>query len=202
MRTEIKSAAAVKRNMSTSSSASVLGGNNVSSRSTGAAESRKKRAKTEKAVIAVTDESSSTSSSQAARVDSSLVSYEDDAHLHNLQHYVYVGTAAAAEPATAATTATQAQVISTAQGHGQGAMVEAVTAAEFVQSSTGTSTCPVDEVVIEAQPQPQPFSDDESMYLADLFGKYERDRPSHEDDLWSILSLNRETTLEDFLLDL
>ena len=92
VRTEIKSAAAVKRNMSTSSSASVLGGNNVSSRSTtGVAESKRKLAKTEKVAIAVTDESSSSSSSQAARVDSSLVSYEDDAHLQNLQHYVYVG---------------------------------------------------------------------------------------------------------------
>ena len=83
-------------------------------------------------------------------------------------------------------------------------MAAAAAAAEVVQSSTGTSTStcnPVDEVFIKAQPQP--FSDDESMYLADLFGKYERERPaSHEDDLCSILSLNRETTLEDFLLDL
>ena len=183
VRTEIKSAAAVKRNMSTSSSASsVLRGNNVSKAK------RRKRVKTEKADIAV---AVLLSSSRAAGVDSSaFVSYEDDAYLHNLQYDV--GTAAT--ETTTNSSSTEAQVTSTTQGQ------EAV--AEVVQSSTGMSTCsPVDEVVIEAQPQP--FSDDESMYLADLFGKYERERPSsHEDDLWSILSLNRETTLEDFLLDL
>lgn len=46
----------------------------------------------------------------------------------------------------------------------------------------------------------QPFNDDDLMYLASIFDKDEH--PSHDDDLSSILSLNQETSVEDFVFNL
>ena len=184
-----KSAGAVKRNMMWTSCSVSRG--NVSSRSAvsrNAPEAKRKRAKTEKVVIDVADESSSFSTSRA-RADYLL---DDRAHLHNLQKHA--GTVAAA----GTTTSTTFQVTSRKQEPAAQAEAEA----EVMLSSVGTSTCStVGEVAFEAQAQP--IDDDESMmfYLADMFGKHESERPSHEDDLWSILSLNRETNFED-LIDL
>jgi len=47
------------------------------------------------------------------------------------------------------------------------------------------------------QVQIQPFDDDELMYLAGIF---EKDSPSQDDELRSILSLDRDCTIEDFIL--
>lgn len=46
----------------------------------------------------------------------------------------------------------------------------------------------------------QPFNDDDLLYLASIFDKDEH--PSHDDDLSSILSLNQETSVEDFVFNL
>ena len=169
---------------------------NVSSRSAisrKAAKAKRKRAKTEKVVIDVTDtDESSSFSTSRAQADYLPYVYDDRAHLHNLQKHA--GTVAAA----GTTTSTTFQVTSRKQEPAAQAEAEA----EVMLSSVGTSTCStVGEVAFETQAQP--IDDDESMmfYLADMFGKHESERPSHEDDLWSILSLNRETNFED-LIDL
>ena len=54
------------------------------------------------------------------------------------------------------------------------------------------------DVNITHQVQMQPaFNDDELMYLAGIF---EKDIPSQDDELRSILSLDQECTIEDFTL--
>ena len=83
--------------------------------------------------------------------------------------------------ATATTTTAQTQVASTQQK----AVVNTTHATHRSSDVNATRV------------QIQPFSDDELMHLADIF---EKDSPSHDDDLRSILSLDRESTVEDFML--
>ncbi|KAK1732571.1 heat shock factor family protein [Skeletonema marinoi] len=82
---------------------------------------------------------------------------------------------------TATTTQTQTQVASTQQK----AVVNTTHATHRSSDVNATRV------------QIQPFSDDELMHLADIF---EKDSPSHDDDLRSILSLDRESTVADFML--
>eukprot|EP00984_Skeletonema_dohrnii_P023079 scaffold12185_cov114-Skeletonema_dohrnii-CCMP3373.AAC.7 len=79
----------------------------------------------------------------------------------------------------ATTTTTQIQVASTQQ------------------KAEANTTHRSSDVNITHQVQIQPFNDDELMYLAGIF---EKDSPSLDDDLRSILSLDRESTVEDFVL--
>ena len=78
-----------------------------------------------------------------------------------------------------ATTTTQTQVASTQQ------------------KAEANTTHRSSDVNDSHQIQIQPFNDDELMYLAEIFDK---DSPSQDDELRSILSLDQECTIEDFTL--
>jgi len=82
----------------------------------------------------------------------------------------------------ATTTTTQTQVASTQQK---------------AEANTSHATHRSSDVNATNQVQIQPFNDDELMYLADIFDK---DSPSQDDELRSILSLDQECTIEDFTL--
>eukprot|EP00984_Skeletonema_dohrnii_P012384 scaffold5019_cov131-Skeletonema_dohrnii-CCMP3373.AAC.1 len=84
--------------------------------------------------------------------------------------------------ATTTTTTTQTQVVSTQQ---KAVVIVNTTHATHRSSDVNTTRVQI-----------QPFNDDELMHLADIF---EKDSPSHDDDLRSILSLDRESTVEDFM---
>jgi len=65
------------------------------------------------------------------------------------------------------------------------------------QKAEANTTHRSSDVNITHQVQIQPFNDDELMYLAGIF---EKDSPSRDDDLRSILSLDQESTVEDSML--
>eukprot|EP00984_Skeletonema_dohrnii_P017363 scaffold7887_cov81-Skeletonema_dohrnii-CCMP3373.AAC.7 len=86
---------------------------------------------------------------------------------------------------TATTTTTQTQVASTEQ--------KAVINTTSTHATHRSTASDINAIRV----QTQPFNDDELLHLADIF---ERDSPSHDDDLRSILSLDRESAVEEFML--
>ncbi len=76
------------------------------------------------------------------------------------------------------------------QGQEAAGVAESETEAVSRSSAAGTSTSNnVGDDIFRSLP----LDDHESMYLSNIFDKHERERPSHEDVLCSILSLDRET---------
>jgi len=68
--------------------------------------------------------------------------------------------------------------------------------------SVGTSTSSNSNVGEDDFQMFQPFNDYELMHLGNMFDEHERERPSHEENLCSILSLNREATDENVMFNL
>ena len=195
----------MKVNMSMSSSRSSNIKATASSQSAGskrAAEVKGKRVNIEAEKVVVADERVFPSSHSQARADSNPTQfsydYDDgsadasaamvaspDVQSHNqdsisLSSSVQpVGDNDEATKMTATTTTTQTQVASTQQ------------------KAEANTTHRSSDVNDSHQIQIQPFNDDELMYLADIFDK---DSPSQDDELRSILSLDQECTIEDFTL--
>ncbi len=159
---------------------------NVSPRtSRNEAKSKKKCSKSTKMEIDA-DEESSFSSLRTGIHSPDLLSYEEgySTHLDDIKNNVQ--RFSCSEEAT--------RVTNTKLGQEEVAGVaEAQTDAMSRAAAAGTS---ISNTVGHGTYRSLPLDDHASMYLANIFDKHERERPSHEDVLCSILKLDRETTVK------
>lgn len=104
------------------------------------------------------------------------------------------------ETTTTTNTTSTSRVTSTKQE--QEAEAEAEAEEVSMHRSVGTSTSISSNVGEDVFQMFQPFSDYELMHLGNMFDEHERERPSREEDLCSVLSLNREATVENVMMNL